>query len=94
MYCKYLCVVPYKALEKFSKVLYGTTERYLQYTSFPSCHGVGMVAHACHRKKPSNDRTFFYLFILFLFFYICFFISMVNHFYFLFFLFYFFIFIF
>ena len=25
MHCKYLSVVPYKALEKFSKALYGTT---------------------------------------------------------------------
>ena len=32
-------VVPYKALEKFSKALYGTPERYLQCTRFPSCHG-------------------------------------------------------
>ena len=26
MHCKYLSVVPYKALEKFSNSLYGTTE--------------------------------------------------------------------
>ena len=38
VHCKYLSVVPYKALEKFSKALYGTMERYLQCTSFPSCH--------------------------------------------------------
>ena len=25
MHCKYLSVVPYRALEKFSKALYGTT---------------------------------------------------------------------
>ena len=25
VHCKYLSVVPYKALEKFSKALYGTT---------------------------------------------------------------------
>ena len=25
MHCKYVSVVPYKALEKFSKALYGTT---------------------------------------------------------------------
>ena len=32
-------VVPYKALEKFSKALYGTTGgTYLQWTRFPSCH--------------------------------------------------------
>ena len=30
--------VPYKALENFSKALYGTTERYLQFTRFPSSH--------------------------------------------------------
>ena len=40
MHCKYLPVVPYKALEKFSKALYGTTGRYLQCMRFPSCHGV------------------------------------------------------
>ena len=33
-----LPIVPYKALENFSKALYGATERYLQCTSFPSCH--------------------------------------------------------
>ena len=33
-----LPVVPYKALENFSKALYGTTERYLQCRRFPSCH--------------------------------------------------------
>ena len=38
MHCKYLPVVPYKALEKFSKALYGTTGRYLQCMRFPSCH--------------------------------------------------------
>ena len=40
MHCKYLPVVPYKALEKFSKALYGTTGRYLQCMRFPSCHGL------------------------------------------------------
>ena len=32
-------VSPYKALEKFSRALYGATWRYLQCTRFPSCHG-------------------------------------------------------
>ena len=31
-------VVPYKALENFSKALYGTSKGYLQCTIFPSCH--------------------------------------------------------
>ena len=38
MHCKYLPVVPYKALENFSKALYGTTGRYLQCMHYPSCH--------------------------------------------------------
>ena len=32
-------VVPYKALEEFSKALCGATWKYLQWTIFPSCHG-------------------------------------------------------
>ena len=40
MHCKYLPVVPYKALENFSKALYGTTGRYLQCMHYPSCHDV------------------------------------------------------
>ena len=33
-------VVPYKALEKFPKALYGTTRGTLQCTIFPFCHAL------------------------------------------------------
>ena len=39
VHCKYFPFFPYKALEKFSKALYGDNEKYLQCTSCPSCHG-------------------------------------------------------
>ena len=38
MHCKYLSVAPYKALQKFSKALYGTTGGILTVHTF-SCHG-------------------------------------------------------
>ena len=42
-----LLVVPYKAIEKFPKALYGQRARrgYLRCTIFPSCHGDGLSAY-------------------------------------------------